>query len=316
MIWHIAWAELRKAKAKKRFWFLFVLMGVIVPLLQVVISYFVTQSVAGTLADPSRDVSNAIAEQASTGFSLGRNFLGVGALFFLLPISAIVGNFLIGEERGFKMWKVIFVAQPSRMSVLAGKFLGGMVLLTLLILCSGAANMAIGFVANLIFFRISESGDWLTLLSLYGLQCVVLAAPLALSMLISSIIAAPAMSLIGTVLLPPILEGIVTASIATQLNRLNAVNAAFQALKIKNLFEEIPRYYLTRNLNLGTGFAGSSASGGLFGNPNAGLKDNPLGNLLQFSWSETTWSVCVSVVYAALFLVLFFILWRRRDVLD
>ena len=319
MIFRVALAELRKARFKKRFWVLFIVMGVLVPLLQVLAAYFITRSVDGSSLDSGGNVSSAIAQNAATAFSLTRNFLGAALPFFILPIAAITGSFLIGEERGFKMWKVILVAQPNRPGVLGGKFLAGVTLLSILILASAVSSAVIGFLANLIFFQVPLQGDWGTLLPLLLLQCLVTAAPLALSMLLSSLIASPAMSLIGTVLLPSILEGIALLSISSQLNQVTPLNAPFQALKIQNLIQEIPRYFLTRNLNLGSGFAGSSASGGLFGGSGGfggGGRNNPFNNLVSFSWSEIGWSVMVSAVYAAAFALLFWLAWRRRDVLD
>ena len=319
MIFRVMLAELRKARFKKRFWILAIIMGVLVPLLQVLTAYFVTRSVDGSSLDSGGNISSAIAQQAATAYSLTRNFLGAALPFFVLPISAIVGSFLIGEERGYKMWKVILVAQPNRPGVLTGKFLAGLVLLSILILSAALSSALIGFLANAVLFQIPLEGDWGTLLPLLLLQCVVVAAPLALSMLLSSLIASPAMSLIGTVLLPSILEGIALISISSQLNQVTLLNAPFQALKIQNLIQEIPRYFMTRNLNLGTGFASSGATGGIFGGGNGGFgggNNNPFGNLVSFSWSEIGWSVTVSAVYAAVFAFLFWLAWRRRDVLD
>ncbi len=314
MIPRIALAELRKARFKKRFWILLIIMGVLTPLVQVIIAYFVTQNLSGGQLDQGGAISKDIAENAATAFSLGRNFISVGIAIFLLPISAMVGNYFIGEERGFKMWKVILVSQPNRLNVLLGKFLAGIMLLAILILGSGLGNITIGFLANLAFFHAPNTGDWGTLIPLYFLQCLTVTAPLALAMLLSSLIAAPAMSLLGTILLPPILEGITTASIISQLDKINVVNAAFQALKLKNLFEQVPRYYLSTNLNLGTSFAASSVVGGIFGN--RGAANNPLNSILEFSWQNTWWSVGVCGVYAAIFLAVFLAMWMRRDVLD
>jgi ABC-type transport system involved in multi-copper enzyme maturation permease subunit len=316
MIPRIALAELRKAQFKKRFWVLLIIMGVITPLVQVIIAYFVVQNLGGTQLDSNSAISNEVAKNAATAFSLGRNFLSVGMIIFLLPISAMVGNYFIGEERGFKMWKVILVAQPNRVNVLLGKFFAGMMLLAILILGSGLGNMIIGFLANAAFFHVSNAGDWATMLALYGLQCLTVAAPLALAMLLSSIIAAPAMSLLGTILLPPIAEGIITSSILSQLQRVNVINATFQALKIKNLFEQVPRYFLSTNLNIGTSFAASGFAGGILGSRDNGGDNNPFRRILEFSWDNIWWSVGVSAVYATIFTILFIVLWRRRDVLD
>jgi ABC-type transport system involved in multi-copper enzyme maturation permease subunit len=315
MIPRIALAELRKSRFKKRFWILLIIMGIVTPLVQVIIAYFVTQNLSGGQLDSSGAISKGIAENAATAFSLGRNFISAGIAIFLLPISAMVGNYFIGEERGFKMWKVILVSQPNRLNVLLGKFLAGIMLLAILILGSGLGNIIIGFLANLAFFHAPNTGDWGTLISLYFLQCLTVTAPLALAMLLSSIIAAPAMSLLGTILLPRILEGIIFASVFSQIQKINVINAAFQAIKLKNLLEQVPRYFLTDNLNLGASFAISNVTGGILKGRNSS-GDNPLGRILEFSWDNTWWSVGVCVVYAAIFLGAVLAMWRRRDVLD
>ncbi len=315
MIGRIALAELRKARFKKRFWILLIIMGVLTPLVQVIIAYYLTQNLSGGQLDQGGAISNEVAKNAATAFSLGRNFISVGITIFLLPISAMVGNYFIGEERGFKMWKVILVSQPNRLNVLLGKFFAGMLLLAILILGSGLGNIIVGFLANTIFFHASNAGDWGTLIPLYFLQCLTVAAPLALAMLLSSIIAAPAMSLLGTILLPPILESIVRVSIISQLDKINAINAAFQLIKLKSLFEQVPRYFLTDNLNLGNSFAATNLASGLLAGRNTS-ENNPFGRILEFSWQNTWWSVGVCGVYAALFLGVVLAMWRRRDVLD
>ncbi|MBC7646033.1 MAG: hypothetical protein H7095_02815, partial [Pseudopedobacter sp.] len=68
MIFRVMLAELRKAHFKKRFWILAIIMGVLVPLLQVLPAYFVTRSVDGSSLDSGGNISSAIAQQAATAY--------------------------------------------------------------------------------------------------------------------------------------------------------------------------------------------------------------------------------------------------------
>nr|WP_246351174.1 ABC transporter permease [Deinobacterium chartae] len=303
-------AEVRKARFKKRFWLILGLLGLIVPLIQLLIGYIAYTRVGDSAFD-QQNLVDTVVSQLGTAYGLARNNLGGTLQLLLLPIAAITGSFLIGEERGYRMWKVILTAQPRRFQVLAGKFGAGMLILGALLLLSGLSNALLGLIAQFTLFGGVEMGleaRWGELIALYALQWVVCAAPLLLSFLLSSLIASPAMSLIATVLLPGLLEQVVRLSVLTQLERVNALNAAFQFLRIQSLSQEVPRYFLTPNLNLGSAFAGQGL--GQF------LDETPAQSFFDFSWSSVTWSVEVALVYAAVFGLLFWLVWFRRDVLD
>lgn len=310
MMMQIILAELIKARHKKRFWIIFYVLALLIPLIQIIVSYITLDRVGASFDKQGLEVANQVAQALSTGFSLARNNLGGPMYLLLLPLAAVVGSFMIGEERGYKMWKVILIAEPNRLRMLTAKFLAGWLLIAGIIIGSGISNALLGLLANAALFHVPETGDWLGLLGVYGAQSVVVAAPLLLSMLLSSVIAAPAMSLLATVLLPPIVEGVVRISVISQLDKLTALNSTFQLLKLKQLSLSIPKYFLTSNLNLGSKFAGQS----LFGSSSDTKEISDF--LGKFSWQDTLWSMEVSMVYVLIFGATFLFLWKRRDVLD
>jgi ABC-type transport system involved in multi-copper enzyme maturation permease subunit len=142
-------AELVKALRKKRFWLLFAIIAVIVPLVQVISAGFLSGRVSSALAE-SATVTRAISEIASP-YSLARNHVGGTLQALLYVLAAIVAVFIVGEDRTYKMWKTILVAQPNRLRVLSAKFLSGMLILLIMIvggligaLLFGSISVALG----------------------------------------------------------------------------------------------------------------------------------------------------------------------------
>jgi ABC-type transport system involved in multi-copper enzyme maturation permease subunit len=234
-------AEWFKAFKKKRFWVLVILFGIIAPLIQLVVAGFVSRQTSGTIVDVTDTVAKAVSEIASP-YSLVRNAIGGVLPLMLLPLAAVVGIFLIGEERTFKMWKTILIANPDRMRVLASKFITGMLILGAIILAGIGGGLFFGAIAIPFGLASSFAGDWGNLFAILILQWLVLAAPLALGFLISWVFASPALAVIGVVVLPNIIEGIIQASVLFTLNRVSPLNAAFQAERIKESFEQWQRF--------------------------------------------------------------------------
>ncbi len=300
-------AEWFKAFKKKRFWVLLILFAVVAPLIQLVTAGFVSSRVSGTVVDSGDAVAKAVAEIASP-YSLARN--GVGGLLplMLLPLAAVVGIFLIGEERTFKMWKTILIANPDRMRVLASKFITGMLILGTIILAGIAGGVVFGAIAIPFGLASSFAGDWGNFFLVSLLQWLVLAAPLALGFLISWLFASPALAVIGVVVLPSLLEGIATASIVFQLNRVSALNAAFQADRLKETLEQWQRFFFTPNLNLGQRLIGESLQ-------NAGLGEFIPSNVLPtLDWTKIWWSVGAAGVYGLVFAVIMIWSFKTRDI--
>lgn len=302
-------AEWFKAFRKKRFWVLLVLFAIVAPLIQLVTAGFINTRVAGTVADAVGDgtVAKAIAEIASP-YSLVRNAVGGVLPLLLLPLAAIVGIFLVGEERTFKMWKTILVANPDRMRVLAAKFITGMLILGSVILAGVVGGLFFGTIAIPLGLASSFAGNWGEFFGIALLQWVVLAAPLALGFLISWFFASPALAVIGVVVLPALLEGIITASVVFQLNRISALNAAFQADRLRETLAEWQRFFFTPNLNLGQRLIGQSLQ-------NAGLGDFVSTDIIPtLEWDKIWWSVGAASVYALVFAAIMIWSFRTRDI--
>jgi ABC-type transport system involved in multi-copper enzyme maturation permease subunit len=303
-------AEWFKAFRKKRFWVLLVLFGVIAPLIQLVTAGFLSSRVSGTVAEAVGNdaVAKAISEIASP-YSLVRNAVGGVLPLLLLPLAAIVGIFLVGEERTFKMWKTILVANPDRMRVLASKFITGMLILGAVILSGIAGGLVFGTIAIPFGLASSFAGNWGEFFAIALLQWVVLAAPLALGFLISWLFASPAIAVIGVVVLPALIEGIATASIVFQLNRVSALNAAFQAERLRETLEQWQRFFFTPNLNLGQRLIGQSLQ-------NAGLGDFvDTGAIIPtIEWDKIWWSVGAASVYALVFAAIMIWSFKTRDI--
>jgi ABC-type transport system involved in multi-copper enzyme maturation permease subunit len=302
-------AELFKAFRKKRFWGLIILFGVIAPLIQLVTAGFASSRLTGTVADAvgNDTVAKAIAEIASP-YSLVRNAIGGLMPLMLLPLAAIVGIFLVGEERTFKMWKTILVANPDRMRVLASKFISGMLILGAVVVAGIVGGLLFGTIAIPLGLASSFAGNWGDFFFIALLQWLVLAAPLALGFLISWLFASPALAVIGVVVLPALLEGIATAIVALQLNRVSALNAAFQAERLRETLAEWQRFFFTPNLNLGQRLIGQSLQ-------NAGFGDFVPSDIVPtIEWDKIWWSVGVAGVYALVFAVVMIWSFKTRDV--
>ncbi|MFN3265639.1 MAG: ABC transporter permease subunit [Deinococcales bacterium] len=303
-------AEWFKAFRKKRFWVLLILFAVIAPLIQLVTAGFINSRVAGTVAEAvgSDNVAKAISEIASP-YSLVRNAVGGVLPLLLLPLAAIVGIFLVGEERTFKMWKTILVANSDRMRVLGAKFITGMLILGAIILAGVLGGLFFGTLAIPLGLASSFAGNWGEFFVIAFLQWVVLAAPLALGFLISWLSASPAIAVIGVVVLPALIEGIITASVVFQLNRISALNAAFQAERLRETIAAWQRFFFTPNLNLGQRLIGQSLQ-------NAGLGDvvNTGDIIPVIEWDKIWWSVGVASLYVLVFAAIMVWSFRTRDI--
>ncbi len=300
-------AEWFKAFKKKRFWGMVILFGLIVPVFQLFSAGFLSSRVTGTIVDQGNTAARAIAEIASP-YSLARNAVGGLLPLMLLPLAAIVGIFLIGEERTFKMWKTILIANPDRLKVLASKFITGMLILGAIILAGIVGGLVFGAIAIPLGLASSFAGDWGSLIPITLLQWLVLAAPLSLGFLISWLFASPALAVIGVVVLPSLIEGIITASLLFQLNRVSALNAAFQADRLKETLTEWQRFFFTPNLNLGQRLIGQSLQ-------NFGLESGLPANILpSIEWDKIWWSVGAAAVYALIFVAITTWSFRTRDI--
>lgn len=300
-------AELLKARRKKRFVGLLMVLAVLVPLMQLLSAYFAASRLGGTFVDQG-DIVRQAADQIASPFNLSRNYLGAVLPVLHFVIAAVAAAFLVGEERGYRMWKVILTVAPDRRRVLAAKFMAGMVILGAITLAGLAGGLVFGTIGVVLGLASGFGGDWGTLVPLYLLQWLALGAPLALGFLLALVVASPAIVVIGVVVLPGIIENLVRAGILAQAQRLSLLNAPFQAFRVQDALASAERYFLTPNLNLGTRYLGE-AVGQAF-DSQGGFR-LPLGT---FDWPGISWSLAVCAAYAALFLGLGLWSFLRRDI--
>jgi ABC-type transport system involved in multi-copper enzyme maturation permease subunit len=300
-------AELNKALRKKRFWVLFAIVAVIVPLVQVVSAGFLSGRVSSALAESSA-VTRAISEIASP-YSLARNHIGGTLQALLYVLAAIVAVFIVGEDRTYKMWKTILVAQPNRLRVLTAKFLSGMLILLIMIVGGLIGALVFGSVSIALGYATTFAGDWGNLLGIAALQWLVLAAPLALGFLISWLTVSPAIAVIGVVVLPALVEGIVTALMALTVNRITPLTGAFEIQRIQDNIERVRQFFFTPNVGIGSRLIGDAIKG-------LGLGNSSDAVIPVVDWNQIWASAGVSAVYFALFGAVLIWNFTTRDVHD
>ena len=299
-------AELTKALRKKRFWVLFAIVAVIAPLIQVVSAGIFSGRVSSNLAANST-VVQALSEIASP-YSLARNHIGGTMQALLYVLAAIVAVFIIGEDRTYKMWKTILVAQPDRMKVLIAKFISGMLLMLVMMLGGLLGALIFGSLGVALGYASTFAGDWGNLLSIAALQWLVLAAPLALGFLVSWLTVSPALAVVGVVVIPTIAETIVTALLALTVGRITPLTAALEAQRIQQTIENVRHYFFTPNVGIGARLMGDAIK-------NLGLGGSS--NLIPTTdWNQIWASVGISAVYFGLFAAILVWNFTTRDVHD
>ncbi len=298
-------AEIFKASRKKRFWALLGFFILIAPLFQLISAAFVARSVAGGGLADGNTINTAI-NQISSPYNMARNSLGGLFQLMLLPVVAVMAIFLVSEERTFKMWKTILVANPDRIRVITAKFISGMLILAAVIFGGLLGSLVFGTVSTLVGLSSGFDGDWGAMVAMHFLQWLVLAAPLALGFLIAWLTASPAIAVIGVVVLPGLLETIIRAGLVAQVGPLSPLSAPFEAARLKQLLEDVPRFFLTPNISLGSRVLGQDAANFLGTNAPVALP--------TLDWSQIGWSVGVSGVYFLLFAGLVIWSFTSRDV--
>ncbi len=304
-------AELMKASRKKRFWIVTVVLALIVPLVQLVIAGFVHDRTAGTVVDQNDLVARAIQEIASP-YSLVRNFLGGVLPTALLVLAALIGSFLMGEDRSYKMWKTILVANPDRIRVLLAKFLSGMLIVLFIMIASVIGAFLFGSIGVLIGYASSFAGDWGNIAAIFGLQWLIFAAPLALAFLLGWILVSPLLGGVLVVIGPALMEGIVLAVVSlTQVNRVTPLNAPLQSQRIQETIENLQRFFFTPNINISSRLIGQAIRDTFGGSLPGGVN---VPGFPVLDWDKVWFSGGVSAVYAALFVGLLIWSFTTRDI--
>lgn len=308
-------AELFKVRRKRRPYVLAALWWLLLPTVALVVARVVQVNVSGSFLDAQGTGVAEIVQQFASPHGLAR--VGLTGPAFLSPtfyiiVAALLAALFIGEEKSLNMWKTTLVAQPSRLAVLWGKIVAIMIVLALLMAGALVASVVAGLI-GMIFLPTTFAGDWLGLLGLYALQWTFLVAAVLFAALLIFLVRNIALGLVATFFVPALVEGLYTVWRATVgFEPLNRLNAPFQALRLRQTFENLPRYFFTDNLYLPARTPARALVDAFGGNP-SDLAETPLASLFGGSLTLAH-SAGVMAGYAIVFGLLLTLLFVRRDV--
>ncbi len=310
-------AEWFKVTHKRRLYILAGLLWVIAPILALVVARIVFANVGNSFANDQGEV-DTIMQQLVGPFGLARLLLvGPGYMsptFYIVAVT-LIAALLIGDERSQNMWKTVLVVQPSRIAVMAGKVIVAMLSLGVLMLGAVVAGALFGAVGTLFLPTTLPGGEWGSLLGLYFTQWAFLLAPVLLAFLFIFFVRSGVLGVVMVLFLPPLIEtiyGVLTT--IGQLQPVNQINAFFQALRLKNVWESLPQYFFTANLYVPSRKPGAEVLQALAGD--AGIDGAELGPFSSLLGSGITvgHAALVMLAYAAIFGALLFWAFLRRDV--
>ncbi len=243
-------AELFKSFRKRRFYVLAVLYWFLLPVLALITAVIVNANLSGSFANDGGTVEQALQLFASP---LGLVRLALMGPALMSPTAYIIGialfaGLLFGEERSQHMWKTTLAVQPNRFAVVLGKVVVGMLLLGALLLGALLASILAGAIGTM-FLPTNFGGEWGSVLGLYPLQFLYLLAGLLLAYLLIFLVRSGTLGIIMVIFLPALLEGVyVLLTALGNLQPLTRFNALFQALRLQQVWEDLPRYFFTSNL--------------------------------------------------------------------
>lgn len=308
-------AELFKVRRKRRGYVLAGLWWVLLPAVALVVGRVVQVNLAGSFVDaPGTGVAD-IVQQFASPHGLAR--VGLTGPAFLSPtfymiVAALLAALFIGEEKSLNMWKTTLVAQPSRLAVLWGKLIAIMIVLAVLMIGALLAAVVAGAI-GMTFLPTTFAGDWGSLLGLYGLQWTFLLAAVLFASLLIFLVRNISLGIVATFFLPALLEGLYTVWRTTVgFEPLNRLNVGFQVLRLRQTFENLPRYFFTDNLYLPARVPARSLVE-VFGADGADLQSTPLASLFGAGLALPH-AAAVMAGYALAFGVLLTFLFLRRDV--
>lgn len=243
-------AEIFKAAHKKRTYVLAGLYWVLLPLAVLLVGRVIYVNLTGTFLEGELPVDSLV-QQVASPYGIARIAL-VGPAYmspsFYMIIVALFAALLVGEERSQNMWKTTLVAQPGRLAVLTGKFIVAWLAFAVLV----AGGMLFGFLFGAVgttFLGTDFAGDWTGLLQAYGLQVLFASAAIAFAFLLLLLFRGVALGMVTVFFLPALLEGLYTAyATLVGFQPLTRFNAIFQALRLQDTLENLPRYFFTTNL--------------------------------------------------------------------
>jgi ABC-type transport system involved in multi-copper enzyme maturation permease subunit len=307
-------AELFKAARKRRLILLASLLWVLFPLLLLFVGWLLQTRVAGTFVDDGAGV-RAMVEAVAAPLAISRNsliLLGSSAPVAVLIVAVVLlAAILIGDERSQNMWKTVLTVQPARLTVLCGKLIVAMLLLGLLLLGSYLSGPLFGALGTL-FLPTGFGGDWGGLAGLYLLQWLYATAAMLFTFLMIWLLRSNLLGIVAVLFLPGLLEGMVTFyQVVVGFDRLNHFNAFLQALRLRQLFEELPSYFFTTNLYTPSRLLLQDVIATLGLLVDAGGNPGPFANLLNLDLTRAAW---VMGVYAVIFAAVLIWSFSRRDI--
>lgn len=310
-------AEWYKVTRKRRLYILAGLLWVIIPVLALIIARIIFANFGSSFINEQGDV-DAIMQQLVGPFGMARLLLvGPGYMsptFYIVAVT-LVAALLIGDERSQNMWKTVLVVQPSRVAVLTGKVIVAMLALGALMLGAMASGALFGAIGTLFLPTTIAGGEWGTLLGYYLTQWAFLLAPVMLAFLLIFFVKSGVLGVVMVLFLPSLLEtiyGVLTT--IGQLQPVNQINAFFQAIRLRNVWESLPQYFFTANLYLPGRKPGTDVLQLLSGDVGLDAADlGPFSGLLGGNLTIGHAAV-VMLVYAAIFGGLLFWAFLRRDV--
>lgn len=307
-------AEWFRVWRKKRLYLLAGLYWLLLPALALLIARAVNANLRGAFADQGGG-AEALLQALASPFGLARVMLTAPALmspsFYLICVT-LIAAVLIGDERSHGMWKNVLVVQPSRWAVLTGKALTAMLCLGVLLLGACLAGALFGLLGGSLLSVSATGGEWGALIPLYLAQWAFLVTPVLLAFLLIFLVRSGVMGVVLVLFLPSLLEGVYSLiNLLLALRPFNAINALLQALKLRSVWDALPRYFLTTNLYAPARSSARSALGALGGDAalGAGGMEQLLGSPMGLPHAAA-----VTSVYAALFALLLYWLFAGRDV--
>ncbi|MDZ7800031.1 MAG: ABC transporter permease [Trueperaceae bacterium] len=314
-LFRVVAAELFKARRKRRTYVLAGLWWIVLPVLALVLGQVVQTNLAGSFVDETGTTVASIVQAFASPYGLTRIALTGPAFLsptYYMIVVALLAAVFFGEERSLNMWKTTLVAQPSRLAVLWGKIVAIQVLLGVM-LAGAMACAALAGTIGTAFLPTDFTGAWGSLLGLYALQWALLTAATLFASLLIFLVRNVALGIVLTFFLPALLEGLYRVwRLTVGFEPLTRLNAPFQALRLRETFENLPRYFFTDNLLL----PAKTPVGDLMRTFGESVAEGGQGDLAQLLGASLSLPHAAAVMagYAVLFGVILSVTFVRRDV--
>ncbi len=310
-LFNVIRAELFKATRKRRVYVFASLAWIVPAVILLLIAYVAHTRIVLDDGGATQEIVKFLA--APLTIAHVNLYLLINFVFFLVIVIALLSALFIGEERNQKMWKTVLVAEPNRFTVLLGKVITAMLLLFFLFLGCLLSGVIFGFLGTL-FLPTEFSGNWLPLIKLYGLQWSFTLTMLLFGFLMVWWLRNNALAIVAIILLPRIVEGFYSIyALVAEFGQVNNRFTAFlEALQLRNTLENLPKYFLTSNFSAPSREVVRTVEG--FGELDFFSEMGGEGPFTNMFAIDLTRSAMVMGVYAAIFGILLFWSFRRRDV--